>query len=110
MDRLTQMQMGIDNLLLIIYSTINFIATNSNFKQLNEDMQPPQPVNRDDMASNLAEMTSDLIGQANQLKLLLNHLPDDSNTQPTPPTPINSPVTQLKQEIDGYLQILNHSM
>lgn len=100
MDRLTQMQTSIDNLVLIIYSSFNFILDKSQFKEVNEDIQithsNPNELSKNDMNNSLYELTTDLVRQSNQLKLLIDHLPSNNSQQ-------------VQSNNEEYLSIINQS-
>lgn len=83
MDRLTQMQLTLDSIVMVIYSTINFATDKSQFKQVNQEFDithsNPNQLNENELHSAIFELTTDLIKQSNQFKVLVDHLPTTTN-------------------------------
>ncbi|KNZ55313.1 uncharacterized protein VP01_2715g1 [Puccinia sorghi] len=100
MDRITQLQDGIDNLVTIMYSTLSFLSRKADFKQVNPDIpitqaipcpegtQPP----RETFDQNCEELVQDFLRKAKQIEYLISILPPH-NQQPSKPTHIQPPKT-----------------
>lgn len=78
MDRLTQIQIKVENLIIIMYSTFNFILKQSKFKSIGA-LSATSNVGSNDVDSNLVELSVDLLKQFNQLRVLIDHLPQSTD-------------------------------
>ncbi|GAA6008234.1 Srb7p [Rhodotorula paludigena] len=92
MDRLTQTQNSIDELIRIMYSTLGYLSRKASFKQLNPnfpvtqsipDIDPP-----DVFEANQKELVTDFLRKAKQLEYLIDALP--SSAPPPPPSATTS--------------------
>ncbi|GAA5913312.1 Srb7p [Sporobolomyces salmoneus] len=85
MDRLTQTQNSIDELIKIMYSSISYLSRQSNFKQLNENYPVTQTIphaDSDDVfEANRKELVSDFLRKAKQLEYLIDSLPSPPSEQ-----------------------------
>ncbi|KAG0142425.1 hypothetical protein CROQUDRAFT_662593 [Cronartium quercuum f. sp. fusiforme G11] len=83
MDRITQLQDGIDNLVTIMYSTLSYLSRKADFKQVNPDVPItqaiPDPTKTDQtnetFTENCQELVADFIRKAKQLEYLISILP-----------------------------------
>ncbi|GAA5995724.1 hypothetical protein JCM5350_008111 [Sporobolomyces pararoseus] len=79
MDRLTQTQNSIDELVKIMYSSISYLSRQSNFKQLNENYPVTQTIPHADppdvFEANRKELVTDFLRKAKQLEYLIDSLP-----------------------------------
>ncbi|MBW0571307.1 hypothetical protein O181_111022 [Austropuccinia psidii MF-1] len=97
MDRITQLQDGIDNLVTIMYSTISFLSRKADFKQVNPDISITQSIpdhsnaqnTHQTFAQNSQELVQDFIKKAKQIEYLISILPplNDHPIQPTTSIP-----------------------
>ncbi|EGG11349.1 uncharacterized protein MELLADRAFT_70762 [Melampsora larici-populina 98AG31] len=96
MDRITQLQDGIDNLVTIMYSTVSYLSRKADFEQVNPDIPITQSISdptkidqaKETFNQNCQELVEDFIRKAKQLEYLISILPphDDSSTIPLPNT------------------------
>lgn len=90
MDRITQLQDGIDSLVTIMYSTISFLTRKADFKQVNPDIPITQTIPRPEGAKlshetfseNCAELAQDFLKKAKQIEYLISILPPHSEDNP----------------------------
>ncbi|GAA5847959.1 hypothetical protein JCM3766R1_005920 [Sporobolomyces carnicolor] len=79
MDRLTQTQDSIDELIKIMSSSISYLSRQSNFKQLNENYPITQTIPNADpddvFEANRKELVTDFLRKAKQLEYLIDSLP-----------------------------------
>ncbi|GAA6022126.1 hypothetical protein JCM11491_002118 [Sporobolomyces phaffii] len=79
MDRLTQTQNSIDELVRIMSSSISYLSRQSNFKPLNENYPATQSIPHADpddvFEANRKELVSDFLRKAKQLEYLIDSLP-----------------------------------
>ncbi|KAH9808922.1 hypothetical protein DFH28DRAFT_992893 [Melampsora americana] len=90
MDRITQLQDGIDNLVTIMYSTISYLSRKADFEQVNPDIPITQSISdptkinqvKETFNQNCQELVEDFIRKAKQLEYLISILPshDDSSS------------------------------
>ncbi|KAJ7030324.1 hypothetical protein C8F04DRAFT_1006020 [Mycena alexandri] len=78
MDRITQLQDEIQQLLTIMSSTIAYLASRSNFVQISEEIPITKQRNPDkyDTPEALEELVTDLIVKAKQVECLIESLPE----------------------------------
>ncbi|CDR36344.1 hypothetical protein NBRC10512_003930 [Rhodotorula toruloides] len=85
MDRLTQTQNSIDDLIRIMYSTLGYLSRKASFKQINPNFPVTQAIQGADpeevFEANRKELVHDFLLKAKQLELLISSLPS------TPPGP-----------------------
>ncbi|GAA5887886.1 hypothetical protein JCM16303_007371 [Sporobolomyces ruberrimus] len=90
MDRLTQTQNSIDELVRIMSSSISYLSRQSNFKQLNENYPVTQSIPNADpedvFEANRKELVTDLLRKAKQLEYLIDSLPSPTSAQGDPTT------------------------
>lgn len=110
MDRLTQIQIKVENLIIIIYSTFNFILKQSKFKSIGA-LSATSNVGSSDVDSNLVELSVDLLKQFNQLRVLIDHLPQSAEilTENFNDEYIKT-IEQTKVLNDDITSYLNHSI
>lgn len=110
MDRLTQIQIKVENLIIIIYSTFNFILKQSKFKSIGA-LSAPSNVGSNDVDSSLVELSVDLLKQFNQLRVLIDHLPHstDISTENFNDEYVKT-IEQTKVLNDDITNYLNHSI
>jgi len=81
MDRITQLQEGIEQLLIIMSSSIAYLTKKSTFRQVSENIpitrvRPIDKVDPPEVFENTKqELVSDLMRKAKQVELLINSLP-----------------------------------
>ncbi|GAA5944221.1 Srb7p [Sporobolomyces koalae] len=79
MDRLTQTQNSIDELVRIMSSSLSYLSRKSNFKQVNENFPITQSIPNADpddvFEANRKELVTDLLRKAKQLEFLIDSLP-----------------------------------
>ncbi|GAA6055426.1 hypothetical protein JCM3770_006988 [Rhodotorula araucariae] len=79
MDRLTQTQNSIDDLVRITYSSLSYLARKANFRQINPNFPVTQSIpgaDPDDVfEANRKELVSDFLRKAKQLEFLIDALP-----------------------------------
>ncbi|GAA5854764.1 hypothetical protein JCM8547_004063 [Rhodosporidiobolus lusitaniae] len=79
MDRLTQTQNSIEDLVRIIYSTLSYLSRKASFKQINPNYPVTQAVpgaEPDDVfEANRKELVADFVRKAKQLEFLIESLP-----------------------------------
>ncbi|CAH7688796.1 hypothetical protein PPACK8108_LOCUS23817 [Phakopsora pachyrhizi] len=83
MDRITQLQDAIDNLVTIMYSTISFLSRKADFKQVNPDVPITQSIpesnksetNQETINQNCEELVADFMRKAKQIEYLISILP-----------------------------------
>jgi len=81
MDRITQLQEGIEQLLIIMSSSIAYLTKKSTFKQLSDQIpvtraRPADKVDSTEVFEHTKqELVSDLIRKAKQVELLITSLP-----------------------------------
>ncbi|OAV90247.1 hypothetical protein PTTG_04651 [Puccinia triticina 1-1 BBBD Race 1] len=91
MDRITQLQDGIDNLVTIMYSTLSFLSRKADFKQLNPDIPITQAIGPEgtqptpeSLTQNCEELVQDFLRKAKQIEYLISILPPhDNHSNPT---------------------------
>ncbi|KAJ7036020.1 hypothetical protein C8F04DRAFT_954369 [Mycena alexandri] len=82
MDRITQLQDEIQQLLTIMSSTIAYLASRSNFVQISEEIPITKQRNPDKydtpeaLEANKKELVTDLIVKAKQVECLIESLPE----------------------------------
>ncbi|BGP53617.1 hypothetical protein JCM8202_002535 [Rhodotorula sphaerocarpa] len=88
MDRLTQTQNSIDDLVRIMYSTLGYLSRKASFKQINEHFPITQSIPGADSPAtyeeNRKELVGDFLRKAKQLEYLISVLPA-SDAPPPPP-------------------------
>lgn len=95
MDRITQLQEGIEQLLTIMSSSITYLTKKSTFKQISEQVpvtraRPADKVDSPEVFENTKqELVSELIHKAKQIEMLISSLPV--------PEPENEHVARLAQ-------------
>jgi len=79
MDRITQLQDGIDQLLTIMANSVNYLVSSANFKQVNPDIPITKTREKaapaDEFEANKQELVDDLIKKAKQIEVLIKSLP-----------------------------------
>jgi len=84
MDRLTQAQNAINDLVGIMASSVHYLTTKVNFKQVNADVPVTQGNPNADRPSvfeaNRRELVTDLMRKAKQLEYLVSALPNPPST------------------------------
>ncbi|GAA6003551.1 hypothetical protein JCM10207_000385 [Rhodosporidiobolus poonsookiae] len=89
MDRLTQTQNSIDDLVRIIYSTLSYLSRKASFKQLNPNFPVTQSIPGaeppDVFEANRKELVSDFLRKAKQLEFLIDALPASSSSSSSDP-------------------------
>ncbi|KAH9464051.1 hypothetical protein MJO28_002328 [Puccinia striiformis f. sp. tritici] len=88
MDRITQLQDGIDNLVTIMYSTLSFLSRKADFKQVNPDIPITQAIPcpegtqlpRETFTQNCEELVQDFLRKAKQIEYLISILPPHNDT------------------------------
>ncbi|GAA6033289.1 hypothetical protein JCM8097_006671 [Rhodosporidiobolus ruineniae] len=84
MDRLTQTQNSIDDLVRIIYSTLSYLSRKASFKQLNPNFPVTQAIPGaeppDVFEQNRKELVTDFLRKAKQLDFLIDALPGASGS------------------------------
>ncbi|KAA1100661.1 hypothetical protein PGTUg99_012499 [Puccinia graminis f. sp. tritici] len=107
MDRITQLQDGIDNLVTIMYSTLSFLSRNANFKQLNPDIPITQAIPHpegtipphESFNQNCEELVQDFLRKAKQIQYLISILPPHHNQQkPTKTTTATTTTTEEEEQ------------
>ncbi|PLW53637.1 hypothetical protein PCANC_04325 [Puccinia coronata f. sp. avenae] len=91
MDRITQLQDGVDNLVTIMYSTLSFLSRKADFKQVNPDIPISQAIpcpegtqpTQETFNQNCEELVQDFLRKAKQIEYLISILPPH-NQQETP--------------------------
>ncbi|BGP37542.1 hypothetical protein JCM10450v2_001457 [Rhodotorula kratochvilovae] len=82
MDRLTQTQNSIDDLVRIMYSSLSYLSRKANFRQLNPNFPVTQSIpgaDPDDVfEANRKELVSDFLRKAKQLEFLIDALPSSA--------------------------------
>jgi mediator of RNA polymerase II transcription subunit 21 len=82
MDRITQLQDEIQQLLVIMSNTIGYLTSRSNFLQVSPDVpvtkqRNPEKFDAPDVfQANQKELVTDLIVKAKQIEYLINSLPE----------------------------------
>jgi mediator of RNA polymerase II transcription subunit 21 len=82
MDRITQLQDEIQQLLMIMSKTIAYLTSRSNFVQVSEEIpitkqrNPDKYDPQDVFEANQKELVTDLITKAKQIEYLINSLPE----------------------------------
>jgi len=82
MDRITQLQDEIQQLLMIMSKTIAYLTSRSNFVQVSEEIpitkqRNPEKYDLPDVfEANQKELVADLITKAKQIEYLINSLPE----------------------------------
>ncbi|KAJ7150141.1 hypothetical protein C8R43DRAFT_1006387 [Mycena crocata] len=104
MDRITQLQDEIQQLLTIMSSTIAYLTSRSNFVQVSEDIpitkqRNPEKYDAPDVfEANKKELVTDLIVKAKQVEYLIQSLPE--------PEPEDEQAKRL-QALDDEMTIVN---
>jgi len=81
MDRITQLQDGIEQLLTIMSSSITYLCAKADFKQVSEQIpmtrtRPAEKVDSPDIfAANKQELVADLMRKTRQIQILIQSLP-----------------------------------
>jgi len=79
MDRITQLQDGIDQLLTIMANSVNYLVSSANFKQVNPDIPitktREKAATAEEFEANKRELVDDLIKKAKQIEILIKSLP-----------------------------------
>ncbi|KAM0754713.1 hypothetical protein T439DRAFT_377147 [Meredithblackwellia eburnea MCA 4105] len=79
MDRLTQTQDAIDELVKIMYSSLSYLTRKAQFKQVNQDIPITQTIPNsepeDVFKENQKELVGDFLRKAKQLEYLIASLP-----------------------------------
>jgi len=79
MDRITQLQDGIDQLLTIMANSVNYLVSSANFKQVNPDIPITKTREKaapeEEFEANKRELVDDLIKKAKQIEILIKSLP-----------------------------------
>jgi len=100
MDRITQLQEGIEQLLTIMSSSITYLTKKSTFKQISEEIpvtraRPDDKVDSPEVfEQNKQELVSELIHKAKQIEMLIASLP-----VPEPENEHVARLTQLQTEL-----------
>jgi len=95
MDRITQLQEGVEQLLIIMSSSITYLTQKSTFKQISDQIpitrtRPAEKVDSVELfESTKRELISELVRKAKQVELLINSLPA--------PEPENQHVARLAE-------------
>ncbi|GJN88133.1 hypothetical protein Rhopal_001089-T1 [Rhodotorula paludigena] len=91
MDRLTQTQNSIDELIRIMYSTLGYLSRKASFKQLNPNFPVTQSIPHIDppdvFEANQKELVTDFLRKAKQLEYLIDALPSSAPPPPPATTP-----------------------
>ncbi|KAJ7035828.1 hypothetical protein C8F04DRAFT_497873 [Mycena alexandri] len=104
MDRITQLQDEIQQLLTIMSSTIAYLTSRSNFVQISEDIPITKQRNPDKydtpevFEANKKELVTDLIVKAKQVEYLIKSLPE--------PEPEEDQAKRL-QALDDEMAVVN---
>ncbi|GAA5930157.1 hypothetical protein JCM1841_000479 [Sporobolomyces salmonicolor] len=100
MDRLTQTQNSIDELVRIMYSSLSYLSRKANFKQLNQNYPVTQTIPNADpddvFEANRKELVGDFLKKAKQLEYLIEQLP--------------SPVSEEEVATEKDVAALEHEM
>ncbi|KWU41576.1 hypothetical protein RHOSPDRAFT_22736, partial [Rhodotorula sp. JG-1b] len=85
-DRLTQTQNSIDDLVRIMYSSLSYLSRKASFKQINPNFPVTQSIpgadSQETYQENRKELVGDFLRKAKQLEYLISVLPS-----PPPPPP-----------------------
>ncbi|GAA5820111.1 hypothetical protein JCM10212_000446 [Sporobolomyces blumeae] len=101
MDRLTQTQNSIDDLVRIMSSTLSYLSRKSTFKPLNPNFPATQSIPNADppdvFQANQKELVVDFVRKAKQLEYLIDALPS--------PPPPRAPRSTLSEEQPGSTEV-----
>ncbi|TKA53426.1 hypothetical protein B0A53_04412 [Rhodotorula sp. CCFEE 5036] len=90
MDRLTQTQNSIDDLVRIMYSSLSYLSRKASFKQINPNFPVTQSIpgadSQETYQENRKELVGDFLRKAKQLEYLISVLP----SSPPPPPPASA--------------------
>jgi len=101
MDRITQLQEGIEQLLTIMSSSITYLTKKSTFKQITDEVpitraRPADKVDPPEVFENTKqELVSELIHKAKQIEMLIASLP-----VPEPETEHVARLAELQNELE----------
>ncbi|GAA5974882.1 hypothetical protein JCM11641_008410 [Rhodosporidiobolus odoratus] len=113
MDRLTQTQNTIDDLIRIASSTLYYLSHKSSFKPLNPNFPVTQAIpgaeDPHTFADNQKELVDDFLRKAKQLEFLIEALPDDS-TQAAATLKDGGVVAQSEETDDAEFEELEKEM
>ncbi|GAA5835441.1 hypothetical protein JCM5353_000143 [Sporobolomyces roseus] len=117
MDRLTQTQNSIDELVRIMYSSLSYLSRKSNFRPLNENYPVTQSIPNADppdvFEANRKELVGDFLRKAKQLEYLIDSLPSPPSPSTTNTEDKDQDLVELEQEMQAankdYLEALEEA-
>ncbi|KAG0655229.1 hypothetical protein C6P46_001095 [Rhodotorula mucilaginosa] len=126
MDRLTQTQNSIDDLVRIMYSSLSYLSRKASFKQINPNFPVTQSIpgadSQETYQENRKELVGDFLRKAKQLEYLISVLPSPPPPPSAAPPPQNgtgagdsdeAEFARLEQELqsanDEYLDALQQA-
>ncbi|KAJ7034094.1 hypothetical protein C8F04DRAFT_1103036 [Mycena alexandri] len=115
MDRITQLQDEIQQLLTIMSSTIAYLTSRSNFVQISEEIpitkqrKPDKYDPPEVFEANKKELVTDLIVKAKQVEYLIKSLPEPESAEGDQAKRLQALDNEMTVVNEGYIQAVARS-